>query len=163
MLEAEELGQIIIDLVNLSRSYDLWEAYKSRIVMLQAMFSAFLGELEMAFEYFTKVLEWTDGISHVGIVSRASLLLIRLAQGFRVRLTASEGHTSSPTPKKRLLPDPHDRPSPAPTEEDVYENNEDLEGFAKDILRDCNKHNPSLRILGLIIEALVNGEISRAK
>lgn len=137
--------------------------YKTRIVTLQAMFSAFLGELDIAFDYFAKVLEWTEANSHLGIIARASLLLIRLAQGARVRLSASDGHTSSPTPKKRLLSDPIDMDYTEQMQDGSYETNEDLEGFAKDILRDCDKLNPSLRILGLIVEALVNGEISRAK
>lgn len=132
--------------------------------MLQAMFSAFIGDLETAFDYYAKVLEWVDASSHLGTIARASLLFIRLAQGYRVRLTGSDGHTSSPTPKKRVLNDPIEDDMAGSAPPSGLRNNEDLEGFAKDILRDCrDQQSPSLKLLSLLVEALVNGEISRAK
>ena len=152
-----------MDLVTLSRSYDLWDTYKARIVILQGMLLGFMGDLDQAFDCYTKALQWIEPSSHIGVVARAALLFIRLAQGFRVRLSSSEGYSRSPSPTKMTF----ERSSMSPSVKREFsaepESDEDLEGFAKQILRDCDEDVPSLKILKLVVESIVNGEISRAK
>jgi hypothetical protein len=134
------------------------------------MFAAFLGDLDRGFKYYAAALEWLKPESHLAIVARASILFLRLAQGYKVRLNASEGHTSSPTPKRISLPFVEAIKEETPLKKPVcylpspeLESNEDLEAFAKDILKDCNETIPSLKTIKLLVEAVVYGEISRAK
>lgn len=162
-LAPETYLQILTDLVTISRSYNLWEEYKARIVTLQGMFFGFLGDLEKAFAYHALALDWIDESSHLGIVNRASLLLIRMAQGCRVRLSGNDGQTRSPSPKKEVFEELSRIPAVKREISAELETDEDLEGFAKQILRDCDQDIPSLKILELVIEAIVNGEISKAK
>lgn len=159
----DSLLQIIVDLVTLSRSYNLWDAYKGRILILQGMLLGFLGDLDQAFDCYTLALQWTEYSSHTGVIARASILFIRLAQGFRVRLSSSEGKFCSPSPTKTSFEETTLRPAVKREFSSDPETDEDLEGFAKQILRDCDQGVPSLQILGLVVEAIANGEISKAK
>lgn len=126
------------------------------------MLSGFLGQLDKAFDFYAKVIDNVESTSHIGILARSSLLLLRLTQGSRVKLSSSEGHTGSPSPKKPSFDAEHSISS-RPVATHYSEDFEDLEGYAKQILQDCDQRVPSLRILALILEALVNGEISKAK
>lgn len=87
--------------------------------------------------------------SQIGITSRVSMLLIRLAQGKTVRLSEKSSPAATRSVQQGDAQDPHDH--------------EDLTAFAKQILQDCKQSTPHFQLLGVIVESLVLGEIVRAK
>ena len=139
-------SQLLMELISFTRSQSLWVIYSARITVLEGMFYHSLGKLEEAFCCYTVALQHCPVKSQLGIMSRISMLFVRLGQGKAVRL-AQKANVGTKRESE--------------IEESPFQ--EDLEAFIKDILQDCKDSVSVTKMVGLIVEAITSGEIVRAK
>lgn len=114
-----------------------------------------LGALDAAFDSYAVACKHVAPRSHLFAVCRASILIIRLAQGYDIRISKEAKKSKSSAPSSLL---------PTIKLEDADEALvEDYENFVKSLLDDCQKGGPMLKLMGLLLDALTNAEIVRAK
>jgi hypothetical protein len=147
---------VIADLVIFLNSHDLWHDFSARVYLARGMVYHSLGALDAALDNYLVACNTTTPKGHLSAVSRASILLVRLAQGYDIRLS-NDGKKSKGHAAAHLLPI---------IKTEGKEDSglvEDYDSYVRTLLEDCHRGGPMLRLMGLLMDALTNAEIVRAK
>lgn len=130
----------------------LWESFQRRITLAHGTLAQAKGQDELALQCFEVAVRLPNSQRDRDLITLAqvSILMIKIAQGSRVRIT-DEGSASASAKRPSLLRE-GDRFSLA-----------DLTRMAKDIVASTSHAVPSLQLVGELVQALTKGEIIKAK
>lgn len=148
-----EAKTVLADLMAFVQSHQLWTTFCPRICLAQGMIYHSLGALDDAFNAYAVTCKHAGTGSHLSALARASLLLVRLAQGFDIRLSNDITKEKS---NARLLPIIRI----TGTDQSMVE---DYRTFVMTLLADCQNGGPTLQLTGLLLDAMTNAELVRAK
>lgn len=124
----------------------MWAVYTPRICLLQGILAQAAEKTEEALRYFSIALDVCSSTDmELSAVTRTAIVCLRIASGQNIQAAhALNGRSSKRSSNGK-------------------DSEEDLDQFVKTLLQDCDGDDPSLKMIGLIVQALTMDEIVKAK